>query len=243
MMEDHPQKNETHQEDHLNQVETSSAKQTSSAGQIHKQPNPRSYGCNICGLKNHATTDCNRRNVCENCGLNNHRTIDCVREPLWNYGPEFCAVQVEDQSFVFIDECIYAKTYREMASTAVISVVSGVASAKNIEQEFRDILGSEIWRWHCKEIGPNKFTMRFPTAKMVKDWGHFKPLGMRSVSAQIIIEPWTPAVNAKGELRQAWFRVRGIPNDQRSVKTLAKVGGLVGKTLEIDERTRFSIDY
>lgn len=41
----------------------------------------------------------------------------------------------------------------------------------------------------------------------------------------------------------AWFRVRGIPIDQRSIKTIVKVGGLVGKTVSIDEKTRHKSDY
>ena len=34
-----------------------------------------------------------------------------------------------------------------------------------------------------------------------------------------------------------------IPADQRSIRTLAKVGGLVGKVMEIDEKTRYRADY
>lgn len=37
--------------------------------------------------------------------------------------------------------------------------------------------------------------------------------------------------------------MRGIPSDQRSIKTIAKVGGLVGKTIEIDETTRNRNDF
>jgi len=47
----------------------------------------------------------------------------------------------------------------------------------------------------------------------------------------------------KGELQQAWFRVWDIPTNQRSIRTCTKVGGLVGKVLEIDEKTRFRHDY
>lgn len=35
----------------------------------------------------------------------------------------------------------------------------------------------------------------------------------------------------------------GIPADQRSIRTLAKVDGLVGKVIEIDEGTRYRYDY
>ncbi|KAG2596797.1 uncharacterized protein LOC120706513 [Panicum virgatum] len=84
--------------------------------------------------------------------------------------------------------------------------------------------------------------MRFPNAKMVQDWGHFRALSMKTIEAEITISPWSP-IGAKGELQHAWFKVSGIPPDQRSLRTIAKVGGLVGKTLEIDEKTRYRNDY
>ncbi|PWZ28138.1 hypothetical protein Zm00014a_041972 [Zea mays] len=66
---------------------------------------------------------------------------------------------------------------------------------------------------------------------------------MRTTKAQITIDPWTPAVNAKGCLQKGWFRISGIPMEQRSLVTIAKVGGLVGKVVEIDERTRLRNEY
>jgi len=65
---------------------------------------------------------------------------------------------------------------------------------------------------------------------------------MRS-GAQIQMDPWSPAAEAKGVLQTSWFKVSGIPTDQRSLRTLAKVGGLVGKVLEVDEGTRYRYDY
>jgi len=59
----------------------------------------------------------------------------------------------------------------------------------------------------------------------------------------MIIEPWTSSIGAKGMLQQAWFRVKGILVDQRSIRTISRVGGLVGKTVEIDEATRYKADY
>ena len=44
-------------------------------------------------------------------------------------------------------------------------------------------------------------------------------------------------------LQTGWFRVSDIPGDQRSIRTIAKIGGLVGKVVEIDEKTRFRADY
>lgn len=84
--------------------------------------------------------------------------------------------------------------------------------------------------------------MRFPTAKMAMQWSNLKNLTMRN-EAQIKIEAWSPSSGAKGMLQTAWFRVSNIPADQRSIRTLTKVGGLVGKVVEIDEGSRYRYDY
>lgn len=91
---------------------------------------------------------------------------------------------------------------------------------------------------HCE----NKFLMRFPTIKMASQWSNHKNITMRN-EAQIKIEPWTQVVGAKEVLQSAWFRVKKIPADQRSIRTLGKVGGLVGKVIAVDEGTRYRYDY
>jgi hypothetical protein len=78
--------------------------------------------------------------------------------------------------------------------------------------------------------------MRFPDPKMISEPRYFIPLGMRTVKAQITIGPWSPTVSAKSCLQRGWFRIRGIPVEQRSIKTIAKVGRLVRKVVEIDEK-------
>jgi hypothetical protein len=199
-------------------------------------------GCDFCGLKNHKSEDCKKRNACELCGLQNHNAYGCKREPLWNFGPELCAAQVPDQSFFFIDEQIDQKVLKERASVAIITVTDGVLNAKQIEQEFRNIISNDTWRWSAKRIAENKCIMRVPSAKMVMKYNRFK-LGMKSLNAQITVEPWASTIGAKGMLQQAWFKVRGIPPDQRSLRTIAKVGGFVGKTMAVDENSRFNTEY
>ncbi|CAL4976870.1 unnamed protein product [Urochloa decumbens] len=184
---------------------------------------------------------------CELCGLSNHTSFQCKREPLWNCAPELCAAQVTDQSFFYIDEKIDSRGSKEKASTAIISVVSGSVTAKQIENEFRNQTCNDTrcdtWMWNAKQISENKFSMRFPNARMVQDWRCTRPQSMRTAEAQFVVVPWSPSIGAKGELQHAWFKVSGIPPDQRSLRTIAKVGGLVGKTLEIDEKTRYRDDY
>jgi hypothetical protein len=78
---------------------------------------------------------------------------------------------------------------------------------------------------------------------MVKEWSYFGLLTMKTVKAELLIESWSPSVGAKSVLQKAWFRVKEIPSDQRSIRTLSKVGGLVGKVTEIDEKTRYRLDF
>ncbi|CAL4964223.1 unnamed protein product [Urochloa decumbens] len=212
-----------------------------------KQNSTSGNGSECRDLKNHTSENCDRRMHCELCGLNNHTSFQCKREPLWNCAPELCAAQVTDQSFFYIDEKIDSRGSKEKASTAIISVVSGSVTAKQIENEFRNQTCNDTrcdtWMWNAKQISENKFSMRFPNARMVQDWRCTRPQSMRTAEAQFVVVPWSPSIGAKGELQHAWFKVSGIPPDQRSLRTIAKVGGLVGKTLEIDEKTRYRDDY
>jgi hypothetical protein len=131
---------------------------------------------------------------------------------------------------------------RDRSSLAIITVIRGTLTAKELEMEFKNILSPDTWRWHARQVVENKYVMRFPNAKMVQDYSRFN-LGMKKVDAQITIEPWSSSIGAKGQLQQAWFKVRGVPDDQRGIRTIAKVGGLVGKTVAIDESTRFNPEF
>lgn len=79
--------------------------------------------------------------------------------------------------------------------------MKGNVEARHIENEFKTILGANVWRWTAKKVGENKFSVRFPITEMIKSWGHFRPLGMRTIDAQICIDPWNAAVGAKAEFQ------------------------------------------
>jgi hypothetical protein len=66
---------------------------------------------------------------------------------------------------------------------------------------------------------------------------------MRNVKDKIKVNSWSGVIEAKVELEMAWFRVRGIPYDKRSKKTLAYVGSLVSATKEVDRSTLHRADY
>lgn len=199
--------------------------------------------CFCCGEKGHRAQDCNKPKKCVRCGLFGHLSDYCRTKLLCDYIAPFCAAQVEGQGFFYIPDRPFESTLKERSSTAVVTVLSGKVDPRRIENEFRSILGPNVWRWTTKLIAENKFTVRFPTAQLIKEWGYFRPLGMRTAPAQIAIDPWNSSIGAKAEFQQAWFRVRGIPYDKRNVQTLAYVGSLVGVTVDIDEKSINRQDY
>jgi queuine/archaeosine tRNA-ribosyltransferase len=131
---------------------------------------------------------------------------------------------------------------REKANTTIVTIVKGSPTAKQVEDEFTRIL-SGTWRWTARKIAENKFTMRFSTMQLIKDWGRFNPVKMRSVKAKLQIDLWNNSIGAKAVLQEAWFRVRGIPFDNRCKEILAYVGSLVGATSDVDELTLNRMDY
>jgi hypothetical protein len=75
--------------------------------------------------------------------------------------------------FFFIEEKIDNRMIKENTTTAIISIVQGVVGEKQIEHEFMNMFGKNVWRWFARQISENKFLMRFPNPKMINDLGYF----------------------------------------------------------------------
>lgn len=87
----------------------------------------------------------------------------------WNTGPELCAAQVEDQSFFYIKECLVPRLSKEKDCIGVVNVLQGQATGKQIEQQMRYLVGSNSWKWNARQVGENRFVMRFPSAAALHD--------------------------------------------------------------------------
>lgn len=115
------------------------------------------------------------------------------------WGLNYVQLRYVTRAFFNMDEHIDAKASKEKSSTTILTVISGELTSKKIEMELRNIVSSGIWKWNARQIAENKFSMRFPTAKMVEKYRKFK-FGTKNVDALILIEPWNSAMGAKGEL-------------------------------------------
>lgn len=123
----------------------------------------------------------------------------------------------KDQSFFFIEECIETRVSKEKECIGVINIVQGHATGKQIEQQFMHLVGSNSWKSDARQIGENRFIMRFPNATMVSDSSKCKALVMNDVEALMKVEPWSPKIGAKRMLQTGWFCVGDIPGGSEIV--------------------------
>ncbi|TVU24383.1 hypothetical protein EJB05_26816, partial [Eragrostis curvula] len=196
------------------------------------------------GSNQHANTA--RRNVvlCKNCLKEGHNEEECEEPKPWDYLPQFCGSAVPGQGFYYIEDTSCEQNNKDMETMAIIEVKQGEVTAKQIEYEFKTLAGpGSTWRWYARKTGDKQFQMRFPTAKKVEEASHFIEMRLRSVPSVVIEIKWTPGIGAKGQLDEAWFRIKGIPMEKRSKPNVCRVGALVGLSLEVDIENLKKFDY
>ena len=94
----------------------------------------------------------------------------------------FCRFAAPGQGFHVIQNEGHEESGKETSSCALIRIISGTVSAKQLELEFKAQAGPQwTWRWFAKKINENLYQMRFPTAKKIDDLAFFAGLEMRNV--------------------------------------------------------------
>lgn len=130
-----------------------------------------------------------------------------------NYVAQFCGSVAPGQGFFYIEDTPGDQKVKDVTTLALIEVVKGEATARQIEGEFRTLAGEgSTWRWYTKRIGEKKFQMSFPNVQTLATTSHFREMKLRSMEAVAInVFKWTEGIGAKGKLDEAWFRIIGIP--------------------------------
>ncbi|PNT64426.1 hypothetical protein BRADI_4g28417v3 [Brachypodium distachyon] len=169
--------------------------------------------------------------ACSKCGILGHVVRDCPRNFFEDCSAPMCGFQAKGQGLFFIPPIPSEKTTKDKNSSVVITVVEGVATARQVEAAF-NLLFAGTWRCSARPIGPDRFVMRFPNAKKVEEFSFFKGFVLQNTSAKVNVDPWTPCIGAKGEMDQAWVKA-----------VVAFVGSLVGVTLDIDPVTLSKPEY
>jgi hypothetical protein len=123
-----------------------------------------------------------------------------------------------------------------MANYALITVLNGEVTARQIEHEFRTQAGpTSSWRWYAKKLTDTIFQLRFPTAKKVEDLSYFIGMHMRTKPEETLkVEKWKANAGAKFGIESAWFRILGVPVEKRTIKKASLIASMVGVPLEVD---------
>ncbi|TVU15095.1 hypothetical protein EJB05_38597, partial [Eragrostis curvula] len=182
---------------------------------------------------------------CNRCAKKGHTERNCPERKPWEYIAPLVGFAVPGQGFFFIEDIPSEQGVKDMASCAVIQVLEGELTPRQIENEFKILAGpSSNWRWYAKKIGENHFQMRFPTAKKVEELSHFTEMRLRTVPTALIkLTKWDSAIEAKGQLDVAWFRVKGIPIDKRSEANIFQVASMVGLPLGLDKNNIHKFEF
>jgi hypothetical protein len=193
-------------------VQESNGTQESSDLTIQEKSGQEAKGehlvCQRCREEGHLAADCNK-NWQPNRGeypvhlVNRDRNLN-----LSELIAPLCATQAEGQAFLCIPDRPLESNARERVNTVIITVIKGTVTSKQLEDEFTRIM-PKLWRWTARKVAENRFTVRFPNAVLIQEWGCFNPISMRVAKAKINIDPWNGSVGAKAELQYVWFRVRG----------------------------------
>ncbi|CAO2143048.1 unnamed protein product, partial [Urochloa humidicola] len=202
-------------------------------------------GCGKCGRFGHRTEDYFKPIICSRCKKEGHVPRVCTEIMPWECIAPLCGVAAQGQSFHVILDDEVSESAKDMSNWAMITVKEGIATAKQIENEFKAQAGpNSNWRWYAKKLAENKFQMKFPTAHQVETFAFFTGMQMRTVpNVSIKIDKWNPNAGAKGELERAWFRIFGIPVEKRTEKRACFVGSLVGIPLEVDKASLKRWDF
>ena len=141
------------------------------------------------------------------CKKEGHVPRVCEELLPWECLAPFVGLASSSQGFHVIHNEGVADTTREATNCALIRIIKGNVTARQLENEFKAQAGPQsTWRWFAKNVSENSFQMKFPTAKKVEELSFFTAMQMGTVpDVTFKVEHWNSNVGAKGSLETAWF--------------------------------------
>jgi hypothetical protein len=198
--------------------------------------------CLHCNIVGHYTARCPTIR-CDRCKKLGHIAQICQTVLPWECVPSMCGFQAPGRGFFYMPDQSSSKLIKERATSVVITIIEGNATSREIEQSFNMIFG-DSWRCTARAIGPNQYTMRFPTPREVERAVCYgASMKLKTVDAIVSLSPWTASVGAKAPLQKAWVKISNIPLDKRCETNVFYAGGLVGVSLDLDASTLHKPEY
>ncbi|KAM0861550.1 hypothetical protein ACQ4PT_045822 [Festuca glaucescens] len=198
--------------------------------------------CLNCNIAGHYTARCPTIR-CDRCKKLGHIAQICQTILPWECAPSMCGFQAPGRGFFYMPDQSSSKLIKERATSVVITIIEGNATCREIEQSFNIIFG-DSWRCTARAIGPNQYTMRFPTPREVERAVCYgASMKLKTADATVSLSPWTASVGAKAQLQKAWVKISNIPLDKRCEANVFYAGGLIGVSLDLEASTLHKPEY
>lgn len=110
--------------------------------------------CPRCFMVGHAASGCPNPIVCPRCHKEGHVARVCTTKMPWEYISPFCGLSTYGQCFQVIESTSNDEGIMDMSTTVLITITSGQATARQIENEFKlKARPNSTWRWYAKRVG------------------------------------------------------------------------------------------
>jgi hypothetical protein len=123
-----------------------------------------------------------------------------------------------------------------------IAIVDGVISMEELKQNFNDIWKTN-WPWQIRKLEENKFLVRFPPGKKIKDLVGFPSINLKKKGVSVSFMDWNGDIPAYSEMQETWVKVEGIPPKFLSWRVMMRVSTSLGIPIDVDWHEIFRSFY
>lgn len=102
-----------------------------------QEHNPQPASCTKCGMAGHNPQNCPSPVVCERCKREGHTDRVCTEKKSWECVAPYCGLAAPGQGFFFIEIEKSDLGIKDMSNFALITILSGDVTARQIENEFK----------------------------------------------------------------------------------------------------------
>jgi hypothetical protein len=123
-----------------------------------------------------------------------------------------------------------------------IAVVDGDITMDELKQNFSEIWKTN-WPWQMRQLEGNKFLVRFPPGKKIKDLVGFPSINLRKKGVSVSFTLWDGDVPCYAEMQEIWVKVEGIPPKYLSWRVMMRVATALGIPIDVDWHEIFRSFY
>ncbi|XP_040254648.1 uncharacterized protein [Aegilops tauschii subsp. strangulata] len=196
-----------------------------------------------CGLPGHFVGMCSIPKICFMCKTPGHH-MDAW--PTWykaypsamywgsaNTGLGFFHIETSDKE---------DSEWLNFGNVGLVLVEKGEISGKELGHHFSDMWKTN-WPWQIRPYDKNKYIIRFPPNKNIKDSVEYPSINLKKEGVAISFADWNGEHPVYDSLIETWIVIDGLPPKWLSWSTIAQVATTLGVLVNVDWHTIFRSFY